>query len=84
MAPVPPDTLRKILKADGFKVLSEDELNWVLVKDMDDIPVILPKLGALVAIDVMMSALDRARITPGRFFELLREITPGSDSPLAH
>ena len=73
-APIPPLLLKKILELDDYKVAAEDALNWVLVKNVgDELPIILPKIGKLVALDVMMDALNKAQMKPGRYFEL-REI----------
>lgn len=87
LAPIPPALLRRILELDDYKVIAEDLLNWVLVKTADDkLPIILPKIGKLVAVDVMMEALHRAQMNNGRYFEL-RElanadgtIAPGSST----
>ncbi len=71
IAPVPPHILRAILELDGFKVVAEDACNWVLVKDAADVfPIILPKIGKLVAVDVLMSALHKAQMNNSRYFEL--------------
>ena len=85
IAPVPPDALRQVLQADGYGILAQDELNWVLAKCVGDVPIILPKLGKLVAVDVMMGVLDRAQMRPGRFFELLQQqVDLGSTTPLTN
>jgi hypothetical protein len=74
LAPIPPTLLRRILEMDGYKTVAEDALNWVLVRQVaDELPVILPKIGKLVAVDVLMNALDRAQMNNARYFEL-REI----------
>lgn len=62
LAPVPPETLKAILEACGFVVAHEDSFNWTLVRGEVEPPVILPKLGALVALDVMMQILSDAKI----------------------
>jgi hypothetical protein len=72
IAPIPPHILRAILELDGFRVISEDLYNWVLVKDAADVfPIILPKIGKLVAVDVLMGALHKAHMNNARYFELL-------------
>lgn len=74
LAPIPPLLLKNILELDGYKVVTEDPFNWVLVKSIEDeLPILLPKLGKLVALDVMMDALHKAQMNNGRYFEL-REI----------
>jgi len=38
--------------------------------DIEEV-IIIPKLGELVALDVMMGAMDAAQMNNGRYFELL-------------
>jgi len=61
-APVAPETLKAILEAVGFKVSKEDGFNWTMVRGEHEPPIILPKLGVLVSLDVMMQALSDAKI----------------------
>jgi hypothetical protein len=53
---LPPGVLKRVLELDGFLVEREDDYNWILTKPSIDGVVIVPKLGPLVATDV----LDRA------------------------
>jgi hypothetical protein len=78
LAPVPPRLLKKILELDGYKLVVEDPFNWVLLKCSDDVlptilPIILPRLGRFVDVDVVMSVLHKTQMNTGRYFEL-REI----------
>lgn len=71
LAPIPPGLLKRVLELDGYRVITEDLLNWVLVKDAKELfPIILPKIGTVVALDVMMDALHKAQMSNGRYFEL--------------
>lgn len=72
-APLPPKQLKCVLELHGYTVSSEDEWNWSLVKG-DGIPIILPKDGEFVAVEVMVHVLESADLLPiGRYFELRDE-----------
>jgi hypothetical protein len=72
LAPIPTYLLKAILELDGFKVAAEDSLNWVLVKEVGEVlPIIIPKVGKLVAVDLLMGALHKAQMNDARYFELL-------------
>jgi len=62
LAPVPPETFKAILEACGYTVAREDQYNWTLVRGALEPPIILPKTGVLVGIDVLMQALSDAKI----------------------
>jgi len=70
LAPVPPETLKRILEKYGYHLLKDDEYNWVLVHDEKDLPIVIPKLGDLVAVDVMMGALNMAKMDNATYFSL--------------
>ena len=70
LAPVAPDIFRRILELYGYKTVQEDEYNWALARNAKDIPLIIPKKGKLVALDIMMDALDKAKMDNGTFFTL--------------
>jgi len=72
-APIPPRHLKCMLELHGWVVSMEDEWNWSLVKG-DGGPIIIPKDGDYVAVEVMVSALEAADIAlPGRYFPLRDE-----------
>jgi len=73
-APIPPGDLKKLLELDGFTVEDEDEYNWALFKEGQINPVIIPKRPKTIPLDVMMGALNKAEMSPGRFRELLAHI----------
>jgi len=68
LAPVAPETLKRILELKGYRVVSEDDLNWALARDLKGEPVIIPKAGELVALDVMSAALDTAQMSNSEYF----------------
>jgi hypothetical protein len=62
LAPVPPETLKAILEACGFTLAREDQYNWTMVRGEHEPPIVLPKLGLLVSVDIMMQILSDAKI----------------------
>jgi len=72
LAPIPPLALKRILELYGFKVISEDEFNWLLADpgQPSSEPIALPKMGELVAIDIMMQALIDAKMGYATYFAL--------------
>jgi hypothetical protein len=57
LAPISPIHLKKIFELRGYTVTSEDEFNWVLDSDSTGEPIILPKCGDLVALEVLMDVV---------------------------
>src|SRR5437660_5072491 len=72
LAPIPPVALKQIIELYGFKLLSEDDYNWLLAdpSQPNNEPIVLPKMGELVAIDVMMQALIDAKMGYATYFAL--------------
>lgn len=71
VACIPPKVLKCILELDGFTVRHEDDYNWAMMKDDVLEIVIVPKHGDLVALDVLMNALDAAQMNNVKYFDLL-------------
>ena len=75
LAPIPPDNFKAILEKDGFTVDLETEYNWTLSRDdSPPIIVVLPKKGEFVSVEIMMSTLDKIKMNPGTFFDLLSQV----------
>ncbi len=79
IACIPPWAMKEILALFGFQVIAEDEYNWVLSETKDHLgvaeagekePIILPKLGDLLAVDVMMDTLIKAKLDLHTYFSL--------------
>jgi len=69
-APIPPKQLKRILELRDYVVVGEDEWNWALAKD-SGVPIVIPKEGEFVAVEVMMDALHKAGVTaPGDYVPL--------------
>lgn len=70
IAPVSPNPLKCIPGLYGYKVSGEDQYNWVLIRQ-GSVPIIVPKLGELIALDVLKSALDKSKMENSVFLSLL-------------
>jgi hypothetical protein len=76
--------MKEMLQHFGFSVIAEDEYNWVLseTKNHSGValagevePIILPKLGDLLALDVMMDTLIKAKMDLHTYFALKAKVT---------
>jgi hypothetical protein len=76
LAPIPPLALKEILVQYGFRILFEDEYNWILDEpDQPTIePIVIPKIGEVVAVDVMMDTIINARMAYGTYFALKEKV----------
>jgi hypothetical protein len=83
LAPITPEQLRDILLDYGYRIERETELNWSLVRvtppgSVDpDPPIIVPKEGERVAVDVMMNAiLVQAKMNLAEYWALKEKHVP--------
>ncbi len=83
VACIPPWAMKEILEHFGFGVIAEDEYNWVLseTKNHSGVavpgelePIILPKRGDLLALDVMMDTLIKAKMDLHTYFALKAKV----------
>jgi hypothetical protein len=76
VAPIPPGAMKAILELYGFKLIAEDEFNWVLgdPAQLESEPVIIPRIGDLLAVDVMMQALIDSKIPFGLYLTLKAKV----------
>lgn len=72
IACVPPEILKLILEKKGYRVKRETKHNWTLVLESDgeEEPVVIPKRGDLVGMEIMMGTLVASHILPGDYFSL--------------
>lgn len=79
IACISPFSMKRILDLYGWGVIAEDEFNWVLAEKKptgDDIePVILPKLGDLLALDVQMDILIKTKLDLHTYAVLKQRVT---------
>jgi hypothetical protein len=80
VAPIPPGALKTILELYGFKVSAEDDYNWILADPHhpENEPIVIPKIGDLVAVEVMMQALIDSKL-PFSAYLALKEKVLGKD-----
>lgn len=71
LRPVPPAVFRQVLESKGWNLIAEDEHNWVFTKDVDDFPIVLPHRVRLLAVDIMMHAMDQAELPDGEWLTIL-------------
>jgi hypothetical protein len=53
-----PEDLKKILELFGYKLYRQDSWNWSMVRGVER-PVIIPKCGELVSLDVLNAVFTR-------------------------
>jgi hypothetical protein len=76
VAPIPPGALKTILELYGFVVLAEDEFNWIISdpNPRDSEPIIVPKIGELVSVEVMMQALIDSKLPFSAYLQLKEKV----------
>ena len=83
VACIPPWAMKEILEHFGFSVIAEDEYNWVLSETKAHLgvatagevePLVLPKRGDLLAMDVMMETLIAAKMDLHTYFALKAKV----------
>ncbi len=80
LALISPQDLRKIVEADGFKVVHEDDYNWWFARTITDVPFNIPRQTGQdgnVSFSVMENVLFEAHIDHHRYFAL-KEMVFGS------
>ncbi len=75
LAPISARKLKAMLESDGYAVIHEDDYTWSMDHGPDDEILVIPKLGEVMAVEVMDSLLVKAKITNGKYFELLARIS---------
>jgi hypothetical protein len=76
IACIPPWALKAILELHGLRVVFEDEYNWMLESSnrTHAEPLVIPKVGNLVAVDVMMQVLIDAKLPLNTYFALKEQV----------
>jgi len=89
IACIPPWAMKEILEHFGYRVIAEDEYNWVLSDTRDHLgvageeakePLILPKRGDLLAVDVMMDTFVNAKLDYQTYFALKKTVMGDPDT----
>ena len=73
---VPPETLKRMLEQHGCSLIDEDEYNWCLSGLDEGAPILVPKLGEIVAFEVRDNIIRRANIDANTYIELLEKVHP--------
>jgi len=73
-APVPPQIFKQLLERYGYDMIKEDAGNWHFAKGENDRPILLPKTGEVVLVDVMSNILHKTKMDNGTFFRLQEEV----------
>lgn len=76
LAPITPQQLHDILIAAKFVVVNEDDMNWALARSDTDEPIILPKLGELVAVEVLMDTVFKSGLGLKAYLALRKRFVP--------
>lgn len=84
VACIPPIAMKKILELRGYRVVTQDELNWAMEpikyeSGQIQEPVILPKRGALLAVDIMMDTLIKTKTDLHMYFTLKEQVLGKGD-----
>ena len=74
LAPIPARKLKAMFEVDGYIVIHEDDYTWTMHRGPDDAILDIPKLGEVMALEIMDSLLAKARINDRKYFELLAKI----------
>jgi len=67
--------MMRILELRGYKVVTDDNLNWVMEPSKYESgilqePITLPKRGALLSVDIMMDTLIKTKTDLHMYFAL--------------
>jgi hypothetical protein len=82
LSPIPPDVLKRLLDDYGYKVHMSDSYNWVFVRK-GSLPIPVPKRGLRVPLNVMMSALNKAKMDNGTYLALLKMYNQEARKPVS-
>lgn len=78
IACIPPWAMKEILEQFGYEVIAEDEYNWAMMDRKETSggakeerePLILPKRGELLALDIQMDTLIKAKLDLHTYFSI--------------
>ena len=74
LAPIPPEQLKRVMEILDFIVVDEDQYNWLMDKEgRNDPPITIPKIGPLVALQIMDAVIQQASVNHFQYFEALKK-----------
>ena len=74
LVPIPARKLKVMFEAYGYAVVHEDDYNWSMNRGPNDDILVIPKLGEVLAIEVMDALLCKAKIDNRTYFALLAKV----------
>jgi len=68
--------MKEILVSYGLKIVFEDDYNWIFDDPHDSKaePIPVPKIGDVLAVDVMMDTLLKAKLSFGAYLALKEKV----------
>jgi hypothetical protein len=80
VTPIPPAELYAIVLKFGYRLLGQTQYNWIVSRDGEDEPLVLPKLGHLVSLTIMNKFFEHSGMDLGTYFALKAMISGGTDT----
>jgi len=62
----------------GYKLLGDTQYNWILSRDDEDEPLVIPKLGALVSVTIITRVFDHSGMDLKTYLALKAIVENGS------
>jgi hypothetical protein len=75
LPPIPARKLKAMLEQYGYAVIHEDDYTWSMDRGPGDEILEIPKLGEVMAMEVMDSLLHKAKINDRTYFDLLARVS---------
>jgi hypothetical protein len=78
--------MMRILELRGYRIVAEDEFNWAMEpkkyeSGVTQEPIILPKRGHLLSVDIMMDTLIKTKTDLQMYFALKSQVIRDEDIP---
>lgn len=70
-SPAPPPLLLQALLLDDYTIVMEDDHNWCVSKDDAEEPIIVPKKGEMVALEIIDDIRAKAGWDNKRYLQLI-------------
>lgn len=74
LTPISGRKLKAMLEADAYAVMHEDDYTWTMYRPGAEI-LDVPKLGDVMAMEIMYSLLHKAQINDRKYFDLLARVS---------
>jgi len=76
---ISPLLMLQIVLKFGYKLLGQTEYNWIVSRDGEDEPLVLPKLGRLVSVTVMTRVFEHSGMDMGTYLALKAMVEAGPE-----